>query len=148
MRYYDLSLLKFESFNSESELKKKFKNDSIINIFVLDEYPICFVCHESNRNVLDIIPPNPYRYTYFSEFINFQNFNELTVEKKNSKIISFSFDKENGLVFFGDMQGYVNSYSIKKLLELFNSGIFNKNSDENISEEKFQILKNYQIEYL
>ena len=148
VRYYDLSLLKFESFNSESELKKKFKNDSIINIFVLDEYPICFVCHESNRNVLDIIPPNPYRYTYFSEFINFQNFNELTVEKKNSKIISFSFDKENGLVFFGDMQGYVNCYSIKKLLELFNSGIFNKNSDENISEEKFQILKNYQIEYL
>ena len=148
VKYYDLSLLKFESFISDSDFKKKFKYDSIINTFILDEYPICFICHESSRNVLDIIPPNPYKYTYFGEFINFKNFSELNQEKKNPKIISFSFDKIDGIVFFGDMHGYVNCYSIKKLLDLFNSGIFNKNQDENISEEKLQILKNYQIEYL
>ena len=148
VKYYDLSLLKFESSNIESDYKKKFKYDSIINIFILDEYPLCFICHESSRNVLDIIPPNPYKYTYFGEFSNLKNFSELNQEKKNSKIISFSFDKINGIAFFGDMLGYVNCYSIKKLLDLFNSGIFNKNQDENISEEKLQILKNYQIEYL
>ena len=148
VKYYDLSLLKFESFNLDSEYKKNFKNDSIINIFIIDEYPICFICHESSRNVLDIIPPNPYKYTYFGEFINFKNFSELNQEKKNSKIISFSFDKMDGRVFFGDMHGYVNCYSIKKILDLFNSGIFNKNQDESISEEKLQILQNYQIEYL
>ena len=148
VKYYDLSLLKFESFIIDSDYKKKFKYDSIINIFILDEYPICFICHESSRNVLDIIPPNPYRYTYFGEFINFKNFSELNQEKKNSKIISFSFDKIDGIVFFGDMHGYVNCYSVKKLLDLFNSGIFNKNQDENISEEKLQILKDFQIEYL
>ena len=130
LKYFNISHLKLEVFNIDSEYKKRFKNDPIINILILDEYPICLICHESSRNI----------------------FEELNNEKKNSRIISLSADKINGILYFGDMQGYINCYSIKKLLELFNNGIINdeidKNNNINTFKEKVNILKKYQIEYI
>ena len=152
LKYFNISHLKLEVFNIDSEYKKRFKNDPIINILILDEYPICLICHESSRNIFEIIPPHPLKHTFFGEFTNFHIFEELNNEKKNSRIISLSADKINGILYFGDMQGYINCYSIKKLLELFNNGIINdeidKNNNINTFKEKVNILKKYQIEYI
>ena len=152
VKYFDMSHLKLESFIIDSNYKKSYKNDPIINILILDEYPICLICHESSRNVFEIIPPHPFKYTFFGEFTNFHIFEELNYEKKNSKIISLSADKINGMLYFGDMQGYINCYSVQKLLELFNNGIISENIDitknRSLFYEKIKILKNYQIEYI
>ena len=152
VKYFDISHLKLESFIIDSNYKKKFKNDPIISTLVLDEYPLCLICHESSRNIFEIIPPHPYKFTFFGEFNNSHIFDELDNNQKNTKIISLSVDKKNGIVYFGDMQGYVNCYSIKKLLELFDEGTFDLNQEEiklkKISQEKIKILKNYNIDYL
>ena len=153
LKYFNISHLKLESYIIDSDYKKRFKNDPIINTLLLDEYPICLICHESSKNIFEIIPPSPYKYTFFGEFLNFHIFSELNNEKVNFKIISLSADKKNGILFFGDMQGYVNCYSIKKLLEYFDKGIFDEDiKNIQINKDKYEknnkLLKNYQIEYI
>ena len=92
-----ISHLKLESFIIDSDYKKRFKNDPIISTLVLDDYPLCLICHESSRNIFEIIPPHPYKFTFFGEFNNTHIFDELDKSKKNSKIISLSVDKKNGI---------------------------------------------------
>ena len=151
VKYYDINHLKLESFIIDSDYKKRYKNDPIITTLILDEYPICLICHESSRNVFEILPPHPYKYTFFGEFINSHNYEELNGINRKTKIISLSADKKNGILFFGDMQGYINCYSIKKLLELFDKGIFDEKFEDIRTKknfpEKIKILKNYKIEY-
>ena len=152
VKYFDISHLKLESFIIDSDYKNRFKNDSIISTLVLDEYPLCLICHESGRNIFEIIPPHPYKYTFFGEFVNTHIFEELEGIKKNSKIISLSADKKKGILYFGDLQGYINCYSIKNLLDLFDKGFFDLDQKDiklkKISIEKIKILKNYKLDYL
>ena len=152
VKYFDTIHLKLESFIIDTDYKKRFKNDKVISTLTLDEYPLCLICHESSRNIFEIIPPHPYKYTFFGEFINSHVFYELEGIKRNSKIISLSADKKNGILYFGDLQGYINCYSIKKLLELFDNGVFDLSQEEiklkKISKEKVKILKNFKIDYL
>ena len=152
IKYFDFNHLKIDSFALEPNYKKRFKNDSIISTLLLDEYPICLIFHESGRNLFEIIPPHLYSYIFFGEFAITGKFEELSEIKTNAKIISYSVDKKNKTLYFGDMQGYVYCYSIKKILNLFDSGIFDLNKEEikikKRSEEKINLLKNSNLEFL
>ena len=152
MKYFDLNHLKIDSVVIDSNYKKRFKNDSIVSTLLLDEYPICLIFHESGRNLFEIIPPHLYNYIFFGEFTISPKFEESNKIKTNSKIISHSLDKKNRILYLGDMQGYINCYSIKEILNLFDSGIFDLNKDEiklkKKSEEKIRILKNCNLEFL
>ena len=158
IKYFDMIHLKFDSYIIDSEYKKRIKNDSVISTLTLDEYPICLICHESGINNFEIIPPHPYKFKYFSEFSVSHNIEQNNDIEKKSKIISISADKKNGILYLGDMQGYVNCYSIKKLLEIFdnisNEEIkeklinLNKNMTKDIMDDNVKILKNFQIEFL
>ena len=157
IKYYDIALQKHDSSTRNSDYKKFYKNDAIINTFIFEEYPICLACHESSKNIFEIIPPHPYKFHYFGAFIN--KFKKIGSEDIFlSKIISFAFYKKNYKIFFGDNIGYVHCYSIKKLLELFDNGNIlnsnssneniNKNDTSKIKEEILDILSNFHIEYL
>ena len=152
IKYYDLNHSKLDSYIIDSDYKKRFKNDKIISTLIFDEYPICLIFHESRRNIFEILPPHPYKYTFFGEFTYSHAYEELWDKNKTYEYISLSADKKNGIVFFGDMQGYVNCYSIKKLLELFDNGTFDESIEAIRTKknfpEKIKILKKYQIEYL
>lgn len=170
IKYYDIAHLKQDSSIRNSKFKKLYKNDAITSTFIFEEYPICLTCHESCRNIFEIIPPHPYKFYYFGEFIS--EYKKIgNDEITESKILSFAIDKEKNKIFFGDILGYVTCYSVKKLLELFDnnellnrsfnninnysSNSFNNtlnNSDNinnsNLQSEILDILDNFHIDYL
>ena len=166
IKYYDIIHLKQDSTIRNSEYKKKYKNDPIKSIFTFEEYPICLACHESCKNIFEICPPHQLKFTFFGEFINkYKKIgNDVIVQ---SKIISFTLDKNNKILFFGDILGYVICYSIKNLFELFdNNELLNsfKNSNFNISSNQnnnsmtdniidtknkiINILENFHLDFL
>ena len=70
IKYYDIVHLKQDSSLRNSDYKKIYKNDSITSIFIFDDYPICLTSHESCKNIFEIIPPHPYKFSFFGEFFN------------------------------------------------------------------------------
>ena len=157
IKYYDILHLKQDSSIRNSEYKKIYKNDAITSTFTFDNYPICLICHESCKNNFEIIPPHPYKFYFFGEFINeYKKIGSYNIIQ--SKIISFTID--NNKIFLGDMLGYVNCYSLQKLFELFDNNDslnkykdngFNNNIINDINNNKnkiFNILLNFHIEFL
>ena len=157
IKYYDILHLKQDSSIRNSEYKKIYKNDAITSTFTFDNYPICLICHESCKNNFEIIPPHPYKFYFFGEFINeYKKIGSYNIIQ--SKIISFTID--NNKIFLGDMLGYVNCYSLQKLFELFDNNdslnkykdnVFNNNIINDINNNKnkiFNILLNFHIEFL
>jgi hypothetical protein len=157
IKYYDILHLKQDSSIRNSEYKKIYKNDAITSTFIFDNYPICLICHESCKNNFEIIPPHPYKFYFFGEFINeYKKIGSYNIIQ--SKIISFTID--NNKIFLGDMLGYVNCYSLQKLFELFDNNDslnkykdngFNNNIINDINNNKnkiFNILLNFHIEFL
>ena len=157
IKYYDIVHLKQDSSLRNSDYKKIYRNDSITSTFIFEGYPLCLACHESCRNIFEIIPPHPYKFTFFGEFIN--EYKRIGSDDTiQTKIISFVVDKNNNKIYIGDILGYVICYSIKKLFDLFdNNKILNdcdgddyNKKEENKIDEKYKkiIFENFHIEYL
>ena len=157
IKYYDIVHLKQDSSLRNSDYKKIYRNDPITSTFIFEGYPLCLTCHESCRNIFEIIPPHPNKFTFFGEFIN--EYKRIGSDDAiQTKIISFVVDKNNNKIYIGDILGYVICYSIKKLFDLFDNNKtlndcdgddYNKN-EENKIDEKYKniIFENFHIEYL
>ena len=164
IKYFDTIHLKQDNSARNPKYENIFSNDAIISTYVFDEYPICLTCHESCKNIFEIIPPHPYKFNCFGEFMNsYKRLGEVV----QSNIISFTIDNNNNTIFFGDMLGYVHSYSIKNIIEFFdenelinksfnnindfsNNNIKNKekSSEPKLAKEVLDILDNLKIDYL
>mgnify|MGYP002626170225 CR=1 FL=1 len=143
LKYFDIEHLKLDtSLNQKNDEKSKSKEDDPINeIYSFDNYPLCLAFHESANNIFEIIPPTYYKYRTFGKFKNIINKDNV---ERNVKITACEYDKENMILFTGDLFGYVHCYNLKDLID--NVKYLNHNESSKDDIQYLNNLENLKIE--
>ena len=148
IKFFDVDHLKLDTAIEQKKKDTKSGDEDPINeIYSFEDYPLCIAFHESGTNIFEIIPPTYYKYRSFGRFNNIVCKDG---QERRVKVTACEYNKNNKWLYTGDLFGFIQCYSLVKLIDNIQYLNHNESSKEDIiylkNLEKFKIEKIFTFE--